>query len=126
MKRWTLGAVVLCVMLAAVPAWAQIANPAAAVEGRYTGSGVKTADAVIKTTPGLLHTVTCSSDAAATAGSLDIRDATAAGGGTIIATITFIAAYFPPVTMTFDILFTTGLTLDFTTTADVSCTASYR
>jgi hypothetical protein len=126
MKRWILGAVMFCLILTAVPSWAQIVNPAAATEERYAYSGVKTSDAVIKTGPGLLHALTCGSDAAATAGTLDIRDATAAGGGTIIATLTFVAAYFPPVTLIFDTLFSSGLVLDFTTTADVSCTASYR
>lgn len=92
----------------------------------YLYSGVKVADASIKSGSGFLHTVTCSSDAAATAGTLDIRDAIAAGAGTIIGTITFIAAYFPPVTLTYDVGFGTGLYLDFTTTGDVSCTATYR
>jgi len=74
-----------------------------------------------------LHTVTCASDdPSATAGSMAIRDATAAGAGTIIQNVNFAAAYFAPVTMIFDIALTTGLYLDFTTTADVECSASYR
>ena len=85
------------------------------------------ADGSCKASAGFLHTVTCAGDdAAATAGSLAIRDATSAGAGTIIQNVNFAAAYFAPVTMTFDVAFTTGLYLDFTTTADVECSASYR
>ena len=85
------------------------------------------ADGSCKASAGFLHTVTCASDdAAATAGSVAIRDATSAGTGTIIQNINFAAAFFPPVTMTFDVVFSTGLYLDFTTTADVECSASYR
>jgi hypothetical protein len=74
-----------------------------------------------------LHSVTCAGDdPAATAGSMAIRDATAAGAGTIIQNVNFAGAYFAPVTMIFDIVLTTGLYLDFTTTADVECSASYR
>jgi hypothetical protein len=74
-----------------------------------------------------LHTVTCASDdLVATAGSLAIRDATAAGAGTIIQNVNFAVALLAPVTMTFDVVLTTGLYLDFTTTADVECSASYR
>jgi hypothetical protein len=97
-----------------------------AVDEAYLYSGVKAADALIKTGSGVLHTVTCSSDAAATAGTLEIRDGIAAAGGTVIGLVTFIAAYFPPVTLIYDVKFGSGLFLDFTTTADVSCTASYR
>ena len=74
-----------------------------------------------------LHTVTCAGDdAAATAGSMAIRDSTSAGAGTIIQNVNFAAAYFPPVTMVFDVALSNGLYLDFTTTADVECSASYR
>lgn len=110
--------VLMLLLLGAGPAWAG--------SDTYFYSGVKTGDASVKTGAGFLHTVTCASDAAATAGTLSIRDGIAAGGGTIIATIEFIVAYFPPVTMTFDVAFGSGLYLDFTTTGDVSCTASYR
>jgi len=76
---------------------------------------------------GFLHSVTCASDdPAATAGSMAIRDATAASTGTIIQNVNFAAAFLAPVTMIFDVVLTTGLYLDFTTTADVECSASYR
>jgi len=85
------------------------------------------ADGSCKASAGFLHTITCAGDdAAATAGSLAIRDATSAGTGTIIQNVNFAAAYFAPVTMTFDVTFATGLYLDFTTTGDVECSASYR
>lgn len=92
----------------------------------WESSGDKTADALIKTGAGMVHTVTCASDAAATAGTLAIRDGVAAGGGTIMQQLEFVAAFFPPVTVILDQKFSTGLYLDFTTTADVHCSASYR
>jgi hypothetical protein len=81
-----------------------------------------TGDLLIKTGSGVLHTITC----AGTAGSVDIRDGVAAAGGTVIGSIAFVAAFLPPVTITYDAVFGTGLYLDFTTTADVRCTATYR
>jgi hypothetical protein len=97
-----------------------------AVPENYSYSGVVTSDTLVKTGSGVVHTLTCGSDAAATAGTLSVRDGVAAGGGTIIATIEFVAAYFPPVTLTYDAKFGTGLFLDFTTTADVSCTVTFK
>lgn len=91
-----------------------------------TKAGV-TADAAVKSGAGTVHTVTCAgTDAAATAGSVSILDSTSAGAGTTLLTIAFVAAYFPPVTITLDYQFTTGLYLDFASTADVMCTVSYR
>ena len=73
-----------------------------------------------------VHTLTCASnDAAATAGSVALSDATAAGSGNVLV-IGFPAAYVPAATVIIDATFTTGIYLDFTTTADVSCTVSYR
>lgn len=83
-------------------------------------------DTLVKTGAGLLHTVTCASDAVATAGTLEIRDSVTAGAGVVMQPITFVAAYFPPTTLTFDYYFANGLYLDFTTTADVTCSVSYR
>lgn len=97
------------------------------VEHQYSYCAGIVADGSCKASAGFLHTVTCAGDdAAATAGSLAIRDATSAGSGTIIQNVNFAAAYFAPVTMTFDVIFSTGLYLDFTTTGDVECSASYR
>lgn len=96
------------------------------VEGQFSRQSDVTSDTLVKTGSGLLHTLTCASDAAATAGTLAVRDSTTAGAGTIMQQLEFVASYFPPVTLTFDYAFTTGLYLDFTTTADVHCSVSYR
>ncbi len=122
--NWVLLLVVLC-----LPSWAVAGTGYTTIDGGgpgYQASGDKTADALIKTGAGMVHTVTCASDAAATAGTLAIRDAVSAGGGSILLQIEFVAAFFPPVTMTLDQEFATGLYLDFTTTADVHCSASYK
>lgn len=111
------------------PSWALAGTGYTTIDGGgpgYLGSGDKTADSLIKTGTGMVHTVVCASDAAATAGTLAIRDAVSAGTGTILQQIEFVAAFFPPVTMTLDQEFSTGLYLDFTTTADVHCSASYK
>jgi hypothetical protein len=85
------------------------------------------ADIVCKATPGFLHTVSCwGEDAAATAGRVQIRDATAAGGGTVVWQQEFAAAIATPVTWVADIVMTTGIVIDWDTTADVFCTVSYR
>ncbi len=115
----------LIVLLLACPGMA-VAGTGFTVLEAWESSGDKTADALIKTGAGMVHTVTCASDAAATAGTLAIRDGVAAGGGTIMQQLEFVAAFFPPVTVILDQKFSTGLYLDFTTTADVHCSASYR
>lgn len=84
-----------------------------------------TADTAVKSGAGTLHTITLSSDAAATAGTLILYDNTAESG-TVIATISFIAAYLAPVTLIFNAAFATGLYAGLTTTADVSITVAYR
>lgn len=94
-------------------------------EHRYSYSGPKTADVQIKGSAGFLHAITCNSDAAATAGSLDIYDSLTEAN-TKIHSITFGTGFYPPTTMIFDVVFSTGLYLGFTTTADVTCTVSYR
>ena len=99
------------------------------VEGQFSYA-TDDADLVIKSTPGFLHSMTCyGEDAAATAGDVAIRDATAAGAGTIIYYEAIAAAAYTTamsVTHTFNIIMTAGIVLDFTTTADVFCTVSYR
>lgn len=102
-------------------------NDVMKVEGQFSYCAGIVADGECGSGAGFVHTVTCAGDdAAATAGSLAIRDSTSAGAGTIIQNVNFAAAYFPPVTMTFDAVLSTGLYLDFTDTADVECSASYR
>jgi hypothetical protein len=83
------------------------------------------ADAQIKAGAGTLHSVTFSSDAAATAGTLILSDALTETTPNII-TITFEAAYATPRTLIFDTSFATGLYAGFTTTGDVSVCIAYR
>jgi hypothetical protein len=94
------------------------------VEQRFTFLNV-TADVLVKTGAGMLHTVTCSSDAAATAGTIILYDNTAESG-TIIWTWTISATEVQPRTLTFDAVFSNGLYVGYTTTADVTCTVTYR
>lgn len=83
-------------------------------------------DAIIKTGAGIVHTVTFSTaDAAPTAGTIAIYDGVDAGG-TLIFTWTLTTAVFFPVSILLDALFSTGLFVAFTTTADVSVTVTYR
>lgn len=91
------------------------------------GNGV-TADSQIGSAGArFLYSVTCAgTDAAATAGDMTIRDATSAGSGTVVQTIGFAGAYFAPVTIWINAPFTSGIYFDFTTTADVMCSASFR
>lgn len=85
------------------------------------------ADIVCKASAGFLHTVSCwGEDAAATAGRVQIRDATAAGGGTVVWQHEFDAAIAKPITWVADIVMATGIVIDWDTTADVFCTVSYR
>lgn len=96
------------------------------VEHRYTYA-VDDADLVVKSAAGFLHSVSCwPEDAAATAGSVTIRDATAAGAGTVVWGDYFAAAEHTPSTAVLDIEMLTGIVIDFDTTADVMCTVSYR
>jgi len=86
-----------------------------------------TADALIKDQPGFIHTVTFSpSDAAATGGSIAIcNNNTDCLSGT--STIFYVpTAAMLPVTITLDQYFSSGIYVDFTTTADVNVSVSYR
>lgn len=105
-----------------------LTNDVIKVEERYSTSGVITADALIKTGAGFVHTVTMSSDAAATAGTFILYDNTSeAGTGTqVLLSVTFVAAFFPLVSVLLDVSFGTGLYGGFATTADVSVVISYR
>lgn len=86
-----------------------------------------TADTLIKTGPGFVHTVTYSpTDAAATAGSIAILDAVAAGNNATSTLYYVPAAALTPVTVTLDQYFSTGIYVDFTTVADVNVSISYR
>jgi hypothetical protein len=92
----------------------------------YVSSGAKTADALIKTGTGYLHTVTIScNDAAPTAGSIIIYDNTAESGK-ILYSETFTTTAFRGFSVHLDVNFDTGLYIGFTTTADINCVLSYR
>lgn len=96
------------------------------VEQNYTSSSPKTADALIKTGAGFLHTVTFScNDAAPTAGSVIIYDNTAESG-TVLYSETFTTTAFRGYTVHLDVKFNNGLYVGFTTTNDVNVVCSYR
>lgn len=99
-----------------------------AFEQQFISSGIKTADALIKTGSGYLHTITISQgDAAPTAGTISVLDSTSAGAGTPIFTWVIPGTTaIVPVTITLDVNFSTGLYIDFTTVADVNVVCSYR
>lgn len=113
--------------LATALAGEDITNDVMKVEERFTNSGIKVADALIKTGAGFVHTVTFApQDAVPTAGTISILDSVAAGAGTAIFTWVLPATIFNPFTLILDVTFTTGLYFDFTTTGDVNVNASYR
>lgn len=104
-----------------------LTNDVTKVEQRFTSSAVLVADGLVKTGAGMVHTVTISqADAAPTAGTIQVRDATAAGAGTVIFAWELTTAVFIPFTITLDVTFATGLYIDFTTTADVNVVCSFR
>jgi hypothetical protein len=87
------------------------------------------ADIVCNAAPGFVHNISCfGTDAAATAGRVRLTNTTAAGGAetTEVWGAEFAAAIQPPISAVLDIEMTTGITIDFTTTADVKCVVSYR
>jgi hypothetical protein len=84
------------------------------------------ADALIKTGAGKLHSIIIScDDAAPTAGTLIVYDNTAESGTQIFDT-TFTTTPFAPVCLIFDIKFSNGLYAGFTTTADVNVTFCFE
>lgn len=108
------------------PVYEDNTNGKAVVEHRYTSSGSLTADTLVKTGAGLIHTITFScDDAAPTAGSFTLFDNTAESG-TEIFSHTFTTTPFMPFSIILDHTFATGLYAGFTTTADVNVVISYR
>ena len=85
------------------------------------------ADQLYKSSPGYVRSITCYSDATATAGTIALRDNTAAGAGNILWSFDVLAvAYNTPFTVDLQTPFSVGLFLDFTTTADMKCMVRYR
>ena len=102
-----------------------LTNDVMKVEQRFSYSNIS-ADALVKSGVGFLHTLTFAQiDAAPTAGTIIIYDNTAASG-TVIFSSTWTTAVFYPTTVTIDAAFSVGLYVDFTTTADIGVTVSYR
>jgi len=84
------------------------------------------ADALIKSGDTIVHSITFSpTDVAVTAGSITLLNATEIGTGTSTSYY-FSAAYHEANTIILDEVFTNGLYLDFTTTADVNVNVSYK
>ena len=103
------------------------------VEERYltipTGGtdAMVSADQLYKSGPGYVRSMTCYSDATATAGTIALRDNTAAGAGNILWSFDVLAiAYNTPFTVDLQTPFSIGLYLDFTTTADMKCMVRWR
>ncbi len=93
--------------------------------GRYNYTKL-TADGLVKTGPGVLHTLTFTcDDAAPTAGSVIVYDNTSEAG-TQIYEETFTTTAFRGYSVHLDVAFNTGLYVGFTTTADVNCIVSYK
>lgn len=94
---------------------------------QFTGSGIKTSDALIKTGPGFLQClIFAQNDAAPTAGTISVNDASSAGTGTALFTWVLTTAVFTPFQICPQIPFSTGLYFDFTTTADLNVSASFK
>lgn len=85
------------------------------------------ADQLYKPGSGYVRSITCYSDATATAGTITLRDNTAAGAGNVLWSFDVLAvAYNTPFTVDLQTPFSVGLYLDFTTTADMKCMVRYR
>ena len=100
------------------------------VETQNTYQTPVTTDTLVKTGAAYVKWMSCApTDNAAVAGTIQLRDATAAGAGTIVVEWTVLAIDYTvnvPKVFPVDSLFTTGVYLDFTTTSDVKCWLSYR
>lgn len=102
-------------------AGALLVNPAV-----FTYNAVIAADAQIKGSAGVLHSITFScNDAAPTAGSIIVFDSLTEAN-TQIFNHTFTTTPFVPFTVTFNCVFATGLYVGFTTTNDVNVSVSYK
>lgn len=97
------------------------------VEGQFSYSGDKTSDTQVKASAGFVHNLVCiGTDAAATAGTIILYDNTAESGTVVMSWAVQAAAYAQPVVFPLDVVMATGIYLGFTTTADITCTVSYR
>lgn len=95
------------------------------VEQRFNGTLV-TADDLVKTGAGFVHTITFScNDAAPAAGSIIVYNSLTESG-TQLFNHTFTTTPFVPFTVTLDMEFSLGLYIGFTTTNDVNVSVSWR
>lgn len=121
---------ILIGLLLCAPTWAWAEGTLTGVAMPNTGGylrAIATGDVLVKTGTGFLHSYVCwGNDAAATAGDIAFRDGVAAGGGTVMIDYLVPAAALIPTAQTPDVPFSVGLFIDYTTTADVTCTVSYR
>jgi len=86
-----------------------------------------TANLLVKTGSGLVHTLTFAcTDAAPTAGSITIYDNTSAAGDILHTEVIDSTTFFRSFTVTLDAEVTNGIYASFTTTADVAVGVSYR
>jgi hypothetical protein len=100
---------------------------ASASKDEWLSSGIKTADALIKTGAGKLQCIIIAqNDAAPTAGTISVNDAVSAGTGTALFTWVLTTAVFSPFQVCPQVPFTTGLYIDNTTVGDVNISLSYR
>ena len=119
--------------LATTLACERIIEGVCVVEERYSTIPIGGTDAMVsadqlyKPGSGYVRSITCYSDATATAGTITLRDNTAAGAGNVLWSFDVLAiAYNTPFTVDLQTPFSVGLYLDFTTTADVKCMVRYR
>ena len=110
-----------------------VTNDVQKVEERYLTIPIGGTDAMVsadqlyKSGPGYVRSITCYSDATATAGTIALRDNTVAGAGNILWSLDVLAvAYNTPFTVDLQTPFSVGLYLDFTTTADMKCMVRFR
>ena len=132
-QAWDVVSQAIKVTLATTLAGEDVANDVQKTEERYSTIPIGGTDAMIaadqlyKSGPGYVRSITCYSDATATAGTITLRDNTAAGVGNILWSFDVLAvAYNTPFTVDLQTPFSVGLYLDFTTVADMKCMVRYR
>ena len=125
--RYVMLALLFVVLLLPSWAWAEGVPGISGPFPIFATSGLKTADALIKTGAGFLQCIIISeNDPAPTAGTIDILDATSAGQTPKLFSWTLTTSVFTPLQICPQIPFSTGLYIDFTTTNDVNVNVSYR
>ncbi len=132
-QAWDVVSQAIKVTLATTLAGEDIGNDVLKTEERYLTIPIGGTDAMVsadqlyKSGPGYVRSITCYSDATATAGTIALRDNTAAGAGNILWSFDVLAiAYNTPFTVDLQTPFSVGLYLDFTTTADMKCMVRFR